>query len=284
MADFLDKVSFDTGIARTTGGGVGILGGVMALTGAALAPFTAGASLVLTVAGVGTSVAGGVTSFTSAMIKLGWDNSQSDKIKTALDEFAAGTEKAAKLIDEFHDAREKALKFLETEPGKKFLRSWFDEWGKGTGQGVSKGATLALSTARIVTGVNSVRLVGKIEMSAHHAYNLVRIVDPRLVKEFGTSVSRAVVFSEVAIPKFVPYIGGKVIVQAGSAGAKALTVIGGAVSVGFGIWDVIGGAQDISQKSEISQKIRSKVKEAKENIDPVYAHLIKLCDEVSKIE
>ncbi len=66
MADELDKFQFDTNIATTVGSSVGIVGGAITVVGLslALAPVTAGASVVLGLA-IGGGVAGGAGAATS---------------------------------------------------------------------------------------------------------------------------------------------------------------------------------------------------------------------------
>ena len=79
----LNKVAKDTGIARQVGGSVKIIGGGLAIAGLVLAPFTAGASIGLTIAGVATCTAGGVTSFSSFLVNHVWDKSKKKKITKA---------------------------------------------------------------------------------------------------------------------------------------------------------------------------------------------------------
>ena len=61
LADSIERVVRDTGIARTTGGSVAVASGAAALGGILLAPFTAGASLALTVGGIAGGVASAAT-------------------------------------------------------------------------------------------------------------------------------------------------------------------------------------------------------------------------------
>ncbi|KAK3513759.1 hypothetical protein QTP70_028711, partial [Hemibagrus guttatus] len=55
-ADQLDKMKLGSDISSVAGSSVGITGGVLSIAGLALAPFTAGASLALTLTGVGLGV------------------------------------------------------------------------------------------------------------------------------------------------------------------------------------------------------------------------------------
>eukprot|EP00063_Salmo_salar_P011110 XP_013985945.1 PREDICTED: uncharacterized protein LOC106564393 isoform X3 [Salmo salar] len=76
IADNLDKVSKGTKIAGITGGATGAVGGVAAVAGVIFAPVTLGASLALTVLGVGVAAAGGVTGASAAI---------ANKVSSALD-------------------------------------------------------------------------------------------------------------------------------------------------------------------------------------------------------
>ncbi|XP_051555689.1 apolipoprotein L6-like isoform X2 [Myxocyprinus asiaticus] len=74
IADGLDRFNKKTKIAQITGGSTSALGGVTTITGLALAPFTMGASLIVTAVGLGVAMAGGLTS-ASAGISSAVNNS-----------------------------------------------------------------------------------------------------------------------------------------------------------------------------------------------------------------
>uniref|UniRef100_A0A3Q3IN20 Uncharacterized protein n=1 Tax=Monopterus albus TaxID=43700 RepID=A0A3Q3IN20_MONAL len=61
LADGMERVHQGTIIGSLTGGVIGAVGGVTSIAGLILAPFTFGASLIVTGAGVGVSTLGGVT-------------------------------------------------------------------------------------------------------------------------------------------------------------------------------------------------------------------------------
>ena len=69
IANECDSLHRDCNIANVTGSSVGAAGGLMALGGLALAPFTFGASLSLTVAGAATGVAGAATNITTSIVE-----------------------------------------------------------------------------------------------------------------------------------------------------------------------------------------------------------------------
>ncbi|XP_025047326.1 uncharacterized protein LOC102372761 [Alligator sinensis] len=62
IADAVDEVHRGATIANITGGAVGIAGGVTTIVGLCLAPVTFGASLIVSLVGLGVSTAGGLTS------------------------------------------------------------------------------------------------------------------------------------------------------------------------------------------------------------------------------
>jgi hypothetical protein len=59
----------NTGIAKSVGGGAGILSGILTIGGIALAPFSGGLSLGLTAVGVGTGIGSAATSLISEGIR-----------------------------------------------------------------------------------------------------------------------------------------------------------------------------------------------------------------------
>ncbi|XP_014037778.1 uncharacterized protein [Salmo salar] len=89
IADNLDKVSKGTKIAGITGGATGAVGGVAAAAGVILAPFTLGASLALTVVGVGVAAAGGVTGASAAIANKVSNAQDRKKIELILQDYLA---------------------------------------------------------------------------------------------------------------------------------------------------------------------------------------------------
>lgn len=75
-AEVLEKVTRDAGIGRVAGGAASIGGGALILGGLLAAPFTGGLSLLATAGGTALAVGGGITSFTSSMVKYGWDRNK----------------------------------------------------------------------------------------------------------------------------------------------------------------------------------------------------------------
>ncbi|PWA32535.1 hypothetical protein CCH79_00015080, partial [Gambusia affinis] len=88
ISDNLDKFAKKTKIAGITGGASTAAGGVAAAAGVILAPFTAGASLALTVVGAGVVAAGGVTGASAAIANKANLNQDKKKIDKTLNDFS----------------------------------------------------------------------------------------------------------------------------------------------------------------------------------------------------
>ncbi|XP_031594533.1 uncharacterized protein si:cabz01007807.1 isoform X2 [Oreochromis aureus] len=87
IADDINEFHQKAKIAGITGGTTTAVGGVTAIAGLALAPFTFGASLVITAVGVGVAAAGGITS-ASAAISDNVNNMQDQKkVEIVLQEY-----------------------------------------------------------------------------------------------------------------------------------------------------------------------------------------------------
>ncbi|XP_067442074.1 apolipoprotein L3-like [Thunnus thynnus] len=107
IADNLDKFSKGTKIAGITGGATSVAGGVAAAAGVILSPLTLGASLALTVVGVGVAAAGGVTGASAAI---------AHKVNTTQDK-----KKINKTLGDYKELMEKiqaCLKFINEGMGQ----------------------------------------------------------------------------------------------------------------------------------------------------------------------
>ncbi|XP_034553416.1 apolipoprotein L3-like [Notolabrus celidotus] len=87
VADSLKKVHTGTTIGSLTGGVIGAAGGITSLVGLILAPFTLGASLIVTGIGVGVGVVGGVTAGASNITNMVNQSSNRKAVKSIIKEF-----------------------------------------------------------------------------------------------------------------------------------------------------------------------------------------------------
>ncbi|XP_027136883.1 calcium/calmodulin-dependent protein kinase type 1D isoform X1 [Larimichthys crocea] len=88
VADSLERVHQGTTIGSLAGGVIGAAGGITSIVGLILAPFTLGASLIVTGIGVGVGVAGGVTAGASNIKKIVNQSSDRKAIKSIIKEFS----------------------------------------------------------------------------------------------------------------------------------------------------------------------------------------------------
>ncbi|XP_039505354.1 uncharacterized protein LOC120461262 [Pimephales promelas] len=86
LANGFEKVHYNTTVGSLAGGVVGLAGGITSIVGLILAPFTLGASLIVTGVGIGTAVAGGVASGASNITKMVNQRTDRQKIKMIITE------------------------------------------------------------------------------------------------------------------------------------------------------------------------------------------------------
>ncbi|XP_023138272.2 uncharacterized protein si:cabz01007807.1 isoform X3 [Amphiprion ocellaris] len=87
IADDISEFHHKAKIAGITGGTTTAVGGVTAIAGLALAPFTFGASLVITAVGVGVATAGGITSASAAISDNVNNMHDRKKVETVLQDY-----------------------------------------------------------------------------------------------------------------------------------------------------------------------------------------------------
>ncbi|XP_036934128.1 calcium/calmodulin-dependent protein kinase type 1D-like [Acanthopagrus latus] len=89
VADSLERVHQGATIGSLTGGVIGAMGGITSIVGLVLAPFTLGASLVVTGVGVGVGVAGGLTAGASNITNMVNQSSDRKTVGSIIKEFDA---------------------------------------------------------------------------------------------------------------------------------------------------------------------------------------------------
>lgn len=87
LADSLERFHEGTTIGSLAGGVIGAVGGVTSIVGLVLAPFTLGASLIVTGVGVGVGVVGGVTAGASNVTNMVNQTSDRKAIHSIIKEF-----------------------------------------------------------------------------------------------------------------------------------------------------------------------------------------------------
>ncbi len=100
VAEGLERVHKGTTIGSLAGGVLGAVGGVTSIVGLILAPFTLGASLIVTGVGVGVGALGGVTAGASNITKMANESSDRKAVRSIIEEFKEKTEAVVTWLQE----------------------------------------------------------------------------------------------------------------------------------------------------------------------------------------
>ncbi|XP_041738682.2 serine/threonine-protein kinase PLK4 [Coregonus clupeaformis] len=103
LADGLESMHKGTTIGSLTGGVIGAAGGITSIVGLILAPFTLGASLIVTGVGIGVAVAGGATAGVSNITNMVNQSTDRQAMKNIIKEFQ---EKFNSLVTSLQDIAE----------------------------------------------------------------------------------------------------------------------------------------------------------------------------------
>lgn len=139
IADDLDNFHRGATIASVTGSSVGIAGGVTTIVGLALAPFTLGASLIVSGVGMGVAVAGGITASGASIadsVNIKNKSSKVEKIVNEVNMEINTLEKASNKLDSLVKALESEQNVMEQIPD--------------AARYVGKGVFAAVEVARII--------------------------------------------------------------------------------------------------------------------------------------
>ncbi|XP_044146555.1 apolipoprotein L3-like [Bufo gargarizans] len=99
IADELDKFHRGATIASVTGSSFGIAGGITTIVGLALAPFTLGASLIVSGVGIGVAVAGGVTGASASIADIINTKNKCNRVQEIVDQIDEKMKELKELSD-----------------------------------------------------------------------------------------------------------------------------------------------------------------------------------------
>lgn len=246
----LDKVAHDTGIAQTAGGGAAIAGGIMGLAGILLAPFTAGASLGLTIAGTATGVAGGVSSLTGNLIKQGWEKEEMGVFQSNFAKARTSILRLQSFIRVYLGKIKEAKAYMETKEGLDFAKDALkldSDWSAleagysslKVGMELYKFGKAAVKTIDVAKTVRGVKTVAEFIQADYY-----------VVK--GAMTGAATHASRPAVP-LLDKIGVKAL-QTGGKAAGALGAVFNVLGIAFGIMDVVDGADNIKNGSQLAKE------------------------------
>ena len=249
-ASKLDGVAKDAGIARVAGGGGAVTGGVMALVGLGLAPFTVGLSLGLTAAGAAVGVAGSLKSFISSMVNQQWDKSERNKVNEATAPLFRATLSLQGFLNEYIKNLKEAAEFLKTPEGEVVAKEAYNFTEvAGTAGNIAWNAYKVGNT--VITTAQQ----------AKQARQIKALVDFIQADYYALNGARLGLATQAAAPGVTVPLLGKTLISAGTASAKVFSGSMAVFGVAFGIWDIVAGAKSISNGSELAKEFRKSSKD-----------------------
>ena len=248
----LEEVTKGTGIARTVGGSVSVVGGAVAIAGIVLAPVTAGVSLALTVGGSIGALTGSTASLTANLVHGQLDKHKRRKVNEATASLFCTTYRFHSLLGEYGKYLQDAYEFLENQKHETCIDS-FD------------GKVVAVKED---TYVETASAAGKVAKNIYgHAKEIKRLVTFIKANAFvyrGADIGIST--SAAALGVTVPVVG-KTLLIAGSTGAKVFsgTLAGFGVLTGF--YDIYSGAKKIQSCGELAGEFRTSSESLREEAD-----------------
>ena len=257
----LTKVTRDVGISKVTGGSVSIIGSTLALVGFGLAPYTAGASIGLTIAGTVISTAGGFTSFGGLITSILYRWHERNKARNVMEKAIRYTTTLHSFMSELSKQIEESPKFCESSDGIKY-KTWL--------------------SAIISTALNGGGACRTIDTSVDVAKGLVELkmianiakVDAQATRS-ATAVAESIAASGIKIP-----VKGRALLQASTTGAKVFSCTISAFIIFFGLYDIYDGVFGIMGKSKHLRNLRRMITEC----SALGEHLIRAYNELANDE
>lgn len=152
-ADQLDRMKTGASISSVAGSSVGVAGGALSVAGLALAPVTAGVSLILTMTGVGLGVASGFNSLATGITGMVVNSKHSKQANSILLSFMDDVESILDCMEHVASHTGPIV-----EPGK-------TEILLGTGRVVAKVCGLGKSIDALVDGASALKVIGSKEVA-----------------------------------------------------------------------------------------------------------------------
>eukprot|EP00794_Sanderia_malayensis_P013810 gene13810-15255_t len=225
----------DCNIANVTGSSVGAAGGLMALGGILLAPFTFGSSLTLTVAGAATGVAGAATNITTSIVE---SSKMSTKCETAQNCLARDKTET----DALNITMEKLMGFVDT------LDTLQEQLAK-----IEKLEKISIGLDAAALATSSVSSAASIAKGAQAL---------KLIRSFTAA--------EIAVLKECPKMLKNLKAFKGTAlAAGKVATFFAVASLGISIYEIVTTSKDIhnGSETEAAQKLRENAKSLQEQLD-----------------
>lgn len=256
VADNIERVVRDTGIARTTGGSAAVVSGLATFGGIIAAPFTAGASLALTVGGIAGGIASAATTLTASIIKDAKIKEKAKEVKQLLDSLEEKDKVVCKIVSELQKKVEKLRSLYRKRSVKDFLDDGMKvaAWIKGIGYNIVYKGYTVYSAAKAI----------------RFATAIAEFIQADIYAMRGVAAG-------MAAPGFSIF--GKTLILAGSTSAKVLSGAFSVVGIAFGIWDIVEGAKDIN-----GSKHAEAYRKAADDLDKQTGEYAGLLVNINKIE
>ena len=248
----LEEVTKGTGIARTVGGSVSVVGGAVAIAGIVLAPVTAGVSLALTVGGSIGALTGSTASLTANLVHGQLDKHKRRKVNEATASLFCTTYRFHSLLGEYGKYLQDANEFLENQKHETCTDS-------------IDGKVVAVKED---TYVETASATGKVAKNIYgHAKEIKRLVTFIKANAFVYRGADIGISTSAAAPGVTVPVVGKTLLIAGSTGAKVFsgTLAGFGVLTGF--YDIYSGAKKIQSCGELAGEFRTSSESLREEAD-----------------
>ncbi|XP_036379164.1 apolipoprotein L3-like [Megalops cyprinoides] len=165
----MERMHYNTTAGSLTGGVVGATGGILCITGLILAPFTLGASLIVTGVGTGLAVAGGVTGAASNITNMVKQSTVRSTIQNIMDEVQDKMDLCVACL-QIIDYVSEALNATQSISGVEPMSS-----GRGVGQAAVRASRGLAGVAELVRLVNVVN-IGRVAAQAARAVRVAEAV------------------------------------------------------------------------------------------------------------
>nr|XP_046185665.1 serine/threonine-protein kinase PLK4-like isoform X1 [Oncorhynchus gorbuscha]XP_046185666.1 serine/threonine-protein kinase PLK4-like isoform X1 [Oncorhynchus gorbuscha]XP_046185667.1 serine/threonine-protein kinase PLK4-like isoform X1 [Oncorhynchus gorbuscha]XP_046185668.1 serine/threonine-protein kinase PLK4-like isoform X1 [Oncorhynchus gorbuscha]XP_046185669.1 serine/threonine-protein kinase PLK4-like isoform X1 [Oncorhynchus gorbuscha]XP_046185670.1 serine/threonine-protein kinase PLK len=168
LADGLESIHKGTTIGSLTGGVIGAAGGITSIVGLILAPFTLGASLIVTGVGIGVAVAGGATAGVSNITNMVNQSTDRRAIKNIIKEFQ---EKMNSVVTSLQDIAE-GLETLMQSSSSKIKSAGFNvDAAASAGVRAGKGLAGTIELFRLLRVAN----IGKVAAQTARAVRVAEV-------------------------------------------------------------------------------------------------------------
>ncbi|XP_036439251.1 apolipoprotein L3-like [Colossoma macropomum] len=167
ITDNLEKTHRSATIGSLSGGVIGAAGGITSIVGVILAPFTLGASLIVTGVGIGVAVAGGITGAASNITDMVRQRTLRGEIEEILKTFQSRISPIIECLEDIKLLLEEIQKIELSESSAQKMQSIF---------GVARGAGHAAELIRLVNVAEIGRVAAQVSRTVRAAAAMTGVI------------------------------------------------------------------------------------------------------------